>query len=134
MIRDYIDGDIDKIKVNQFTNIDDIKVYIDNPNIKKIVLEDKDIKAITCFFEYHKDCWEGFFIISENMDLYNIKQLKLLLKKLMMQYKPVRLQTTSLDCPKINKWMKFMEFELEGTKRKFMDGKDYKMWSIIDGR
>lgn len=133
MIRDYIQGDIDKIKANQYALIDNIKAFIDSPNMHKVVLEDGEIKAIVCFFEYHPTCWEGFFVICDDMGLNDIKHLKVLLNQLIMKFKPSRLQTTSEDCPIINKWMKFMGFELEGTRKKYMYDKDFKMWSIING-
>lgn len=133
MIRDYIQGDIDRIEANQYTLLENIKAFIDAPSMKKIVLENDGIKAIVCFFEYHPTCYEGFFVISDKIGLSDIKHLKILLKQLIIQYKPSRLQTTSEDCPIINKWMQFMDFELEGTRKKYMYGKDFKMWSIING-
>ncbi len=131
MIREYQDGDIDRINVNKFALINEIKMFIDNPNMHKVVLENNGIKVITCFFEYHPECYDGFFVVSDDIGLNDIKHLRILLKELIMQYKPKRLQTTSEDCPIINKWMEFMGFTKEGTRKKYMYDKDFNMWSIL---
>ena len=132
MIRDYEIGDILKIKANSFV-FENTKSFIENEKIEKYVLDDGEIVGIAGFMEYHPTCYEGFFILRENLSIDNIKQLKKLLNSLIIAYKPSRLQTTSEDCETINRWMKFLGFECEGTRKKYMYGKDFKMWSITNG-
>jgi hypothetical protein len=60
-------------------------------------------------------------------------EVKKFLQDMIVKYNPVRIETTSLDMPKLNKWHSFLGFKCEGTKRKYFAGKDYKMWSIVNG-
>jgi len=42
-----------------------------------------------------------------------------------------RLETISLDDGLHDRWMRFIGFEKEGVKRRYINGKDYAMWSRI---
>lgn len=42
-----------------------------------------------------------------------------------------RMETLCLNDELHTRWMEFLGFECEGVKRKYWDGKDYKMWGRI---
>lgn len=132
MIREYRNGDIDKLNANTYSQLGSYKDVVDGDIVQKLTLEDNGkVIAIIGMFNYWENNWIGFFLIDKDIKPRNIKELKRTLYKLIEEKKPARLETNSMDCPTINKWMKFMGFECEGTRRKFMYDKDYKMWSII---
>ena len=130
MIRDYIKGDMDKLKPNEFSNFSGFKNILLNPKIEKITIEnDGKIEFIIGMYNYWGDCWNGFFLLDEQPS--NIKEIKNCFDMLVLTKKPQRVETYSEDCKIINRWMEFLGFTCEGLKKKYMYNKDYRMWSML---
>ena len=133
MMREYKEGDVFKVETNEFSIVPDLSA-LESPIIEKYTQESNGkITAIVAIHEYWKDCYETGFILGKELNLSEIKELETFAENAIITRKPTRVQTSSIDCPVINRWMEFMGFECEGIKRKFMFRKDYKMWSRING-
>lgn len=131
MIRDYLNGDIDKIKANEFSRAGEYKQALENYRIQKLTLEDNGVMAIIGMYNYWGDNWDGFFLMSKDIKTKHVKSLKKVTKDLILIKNMKRLETCSEDCTTINRWMKFLGFECEGTRKKYMHDKDFKLWSIL---
>jgi hypothetical protein len=136
MIRDYVDGDLDVIDLNDFSHFD---VLVDKDSFKKIleswhsftVYNSDGIECLFSYIEYCPDCYRALIVAGKRMSMATSKQIKRFLHRMAKELKAVRLETESLNCDLLNRWHKFLGFELEGTKRKYLNGRDYNMWSMI---
>lgn len=132
MIREFQAEDINKIEINEYSG----GIYLEQlkPLLKfyeGYVFEDEIIKAILFFRKYAEDNYEGFLVCAKKINALDGRTIKNLIYTLKDRLKMKRIETLSLDCPVLNRWHKFIGFECEGIRRKFLDNKDYKMWGII---
>jgi len=97
----------------------------------KRVFEDGKSKAIICFIHLHENSYYGFFIVSAEFEARCVPKLKECIEQLASELEAERLETDSMDCKELNHWHKALGFELEGTKRKAYQGKDFNIWSIL---
>lgn len=135
MIREYQDGDINGMELNGLTlgiNKDEFIALLPQLNAVSVV-SNNSVKVIIAFYEYDEKCYYGFILASKEMSISDGKEVKRYIDNKMKELKALRLETTSLDNDILNKWHLFLGFELEGTKRKYFNGKDYKMWGRLNG-
>lgn len=135
MIREFIETDLCKIDVNDFGEGDLME------KMKPVVFmyegwtleKDGRLKAILFYRQYAQGNYEGFLVCSVYMSAFDGQQVKEFIDKLKIRLNIERIETLSLDCESLNKWHRFLGFTCEGTKRRFLHGKDYKMWSMLRG-
>lgn len=132
MIRLFRKLDLRRIKLNDFSSIDDMRFVFDDDSFYKHTLEvDGKVLAVIGFKRYWGDNWLAFFLISTEMKALHARPLKNFLNNAIIDFGAKRLQTDSVDCPELNKWHKFLGFTLEGTRKKMIHDKDFNMWSIL---
>jgi hypothetical protein len=133
MIREFIEDDLSRIKLNDFGDGDLIKKLMPAIKICEGWTLEKDgvVKAILFYRNYAEKNYEGFLVCSMTMNAFDGQEIKEFIYKLRERLDIKRIETLSLDCEELNKWHKFLGFECEGTKRKFLKNKDYKMWAIV---
>jgi len=133
MIREFIEEDLSKIELNNFGDGDLVN------KLKSILkmyegwtLEKEGIiKAIIFYRNYAEKNYEGFLVCSVFMNGFDGQEIKDFIYQLKDRLGVKRIETLSLDCEELNKWHKFLGFICEGTKRKFLKDRDYKMWAMI---
>lgn len=133
----YIESDIDNMKFNHWGRIlknskclRNIKAYLEN-SYSYTIYDDKPV-AILSFHEYDKDKYDGCIIADEDFDKnpkYAIK-MKWLINRLVKDFKPERIQTTSEDSPALNKWHEFLGFELEKKDYYVKNRIKYNLWGM----
>lgn len=136
MIRDYVDEDLDLIDLNEYSEPERVTNRESFREILKqwhsfTVYNDKGIEAILCYIEYHPGCYKAFILAGKVISMQISRQIKRFLHRMAIEMKATRLETESQDCEMLNRWHRFLGFELEGTKRKYMRGCDYNVWSMI---
>jgi hypothetical protein len=136
MIRDYELGDLDKIELNEYSEFEYITGKEAFENILKAwhsftVYNEKGIEAILCYVEYHPGCYKAFICAGKHISMQISRQIKRFIHRMAKEMNATRLETESQDCEMLNRWHRFLGFELEGTKRKFMRGRDYNVWGMV---
>jgi hypothetical protein len=138
MMRPFEQTDLRRIEVNEYS-LSDINVdfIFNDADFYKQTLEcDKTgrIMAILCFKAYWEQNYICFLLMSKHMGACHARTIKKFVHGVMADFGCNRLQTDSLDCPVINRWHEFLGFQLEGTRRKIIDDKDFNMWAILRGK
>lgn len=135
MIREFANVDARRIKANEFSNPVNLGfVFHDDHFYKFTLVDENEVKAIICFARYWKNNFVAFFLISEDISISDIKELKRFIYDAAIDFEADRIQTESIAEEKIDKWHKFLGFKLEGRKEKMVYNKDYHCWAILKGR
>lgn len=117
---------------NEFTDIEALENILSCGAYDSYsLIENGEVKVILCFYKYHADNYSIFIMASQNMNSRDAIKMKRLLEDAKRLLPIERLETTSEDCDKLNRWHYFLGFHVEGVKRRFLHGKDYKMWAIV---
>lgn len=131
MIRAYKTGDELRMKPNEFSDYSDCAyVFDDEKYVKHTLEEDGGIYAMVVWFEYEPNRWGAFLLISGDMRLSHVKELKRFINGVILERKPERIVTYSVDCEVINKWHEFLGFSMDGTDTRFIDGKNFNKWVL----
>ena len=77
------------------------------------------------------DIWQMPSIYVKDHTIVYGKYVRRWINDIRKQYALHRLETTCLDDELHNRWMKFLGFEQEGKKRKWINGQDYIMWARL---
>jgi hypothetical protein len=131
MIREFKMDDLEKISTNEFSDISEYKELLSSTLIKKHTFEKNEILCIIGYYEYWCNNYNAFLIISDKFDKSDAKELKEFIHGKCKELNAQRLETRSQDIEVLNRWHEFLGFEEEGTLRKFMKNKDYKMWGML---
>lgn len=132
MIRVYAQGDERRMKPNEYSDIDACAPVFEDRAFEKFTLEHLGIvEAIICFKPYWEDNYIGFLLISDDMPVICARELHDFVHRSFKGIGMKRLQTDSMDCAVLNRWHEFVGFTLEGTRRAFMNGKDFNMWGMV---
>lgn len=133
MIRPFNKLDARRIKPNGFSGTGDMSFVFDDPTFFKQTLEDENgaVVCIMCFKSYWENNYVGFFLIGLDIQPVHARVLKRFMENVILDFNMERLQTDSVDCELLNRWHKFLGFELEGKRRKMIMGKDFNMWAIV---
>lgn len=108
----------------------------DDDDFYKHTLVDKDeqVQAIICFRPYWRRNYIAFFLVSDEIQLSSVKELKRFVYDAIMDLQADRVQTQSVDCEKLNAWHEFLGFTHEGKHEKFVEDRDYNTWAVVRGR
>ena len=77
------------------------------------------------------DIWQMPSIYVKDYTVVYGKYIRRWINETRKKYALHRLETTCLDDELHNRWMKFLGFEQEGKKRKWINGQDYIMWARL---
>ena len=131
MIRMFVEEDLEKINANDFSDLKLFKKTADQYT-DRYTLVDNDIPIVIILGNnYIGNNFHGGFVVSKDITLKHIKELKTELWKWIELNNVERVETISLDEPTVNKWHEFIGLEKEGMKRKFAFGKDYISWAWV---
>lgn len=130
--------DLRRLRPNGYsslTALGEMNFIFDDPTFYKQTLEDDDgaVIAVLCFKAYWQQNYICFLLLSESATMRHARQIKRFVHSVMEDFRCNRLQTDSLDCAMINRWHKFLGFELEGTRRKIINDQDFNMWAMLAG-
>lgn len=133
MIREYTKEDLVEIVTNEYSGrelLDKITPLLAAYE-GYTLLRDGTIKCILFFRNYAENNYEGFLVCSTYMSAFDGRAMKDFVNKTVNRLGVKRFETLSVDCPTINRWHQFLGMNCEGIKRKFLNGKDYKMWAAV---
>ena len=130
MIRDFIDGDQDRLEANEFSDISGVEDVFSDDNYIKYTLEDDDeIKCIMCWYEHRKDHYAIFFLMPNGVGFSHARQIKRFLKNQEQFLNPKTCTTYSVDCDVLNRWHEFFGFTKEGDGV-IIEDKKFNKWII----
>ena len=133
-VREFRAADLDNIQENEYSNFESFKGLLGLEQLLKATLvEGEEVICIMAAIEYSDTKWKGFLLVSELMRARHGVFIKEVLEKFLTEHNVTRLETESVACKNIDRWHRFLGFELEGTKRKFIDNIDFNIWSITGG-
>lgn len=137
MIRAFEKLDARRLKANGFSGFENMDYVFNDPTFYKQTLEDEVTGAVLCiivFKRYWGNNFVGFFLMGQEIEPLHARQLKRFVENVIIDFEMERLQTDSFDCELLNRWHKFLGFELEGKRKKMMMGKDFNSWAIVPER
>lgn len=131
MIRQFEMMDVRRLKPNEFSKPKDVMFVFDDDSFYKNTMEDDNgrVLCIIGFKRYWQNNFVGFFLLSEEIEPIHARELKRFIDNAMIDMEADRLQTDSVSCLTLDKWHRFLKFELEGVRKKMLYGKDYKLWA-----
>ncbi len=108
--------------------------------ITKVILDDiGKALAIICVYMYHEGV-AGVFIVP-GIEAHTIKKRQFIsgvlslreeLENIVRENKIRRIESLTMDDKKHNRWMEYLGFLAEGTKRSYgVNGEDFIMWSRL---
>lgn len=134
MMRPFSGIDLRRIKSNGFSNTGNLDFVFDDPDFWKSTLEDNatgEVMAIVCWKAYQGDNYLAFLLISDDIKPIHARALKKYIHQGARDFRMERIQTDSVDCEVLNRWHKFLGFDLEGIRKRMLNGKDYAMWAYM---
>lgn len=138
MIREFRKQDVFDIKFNQFAEIESIGMTIDQYGemLEKFtswtLVHDDKVQCILSISEFFNGTYTSGILFSADFNPICAREVKKFIHNYVLkEFRMIRLETESVDCDELNKWHKFLGFESEGVKRKYLNGKNYRIWSII---
>ena len=133
MIRDFIATDIENIEVKHPEDRDILRNFMTSLETYegKTLQKGATIKAIMFYRNYAEQNYDGFIVCSKYLTAFDSRDIKRFMETLKAEKGIRRIETLSLDIPTINKWHEFLGMTCEGVKKRFLNGKDYRMWSIL---
>lgn len=134
-MREFVRGDFERLDSNGLTcGLGKVDVNLVLENSVSYTFEfDGEIIAIMSYLEYDDKCLTGFLLCSKKMNSKYGLIIRKAIKDVIIKTKAIRLETCSFDTPVLNSWHEFLGFTCEGIRRKYAQGKDAKMWSIVNG-
>lgn len=137
-VREYRDGDFEHISSNGNEFIDEYSEGLIGSGLEYnntyVFTDDDKPFAIFLYKQYDRDRYYVCIFCIENLNRKHVAMLKDYWGRFIETYKPIRLETTSIACEKLDRWHEFFGLKKEGTKRNYLGGKDYDMWGmVLDG-
>jgi len=131
MIRMFIKEDLETIEENMHADLKLFRREANNYSDKYTLVDNGIPIVIILGINYVGNNYHGGFIVSKNIRMKHIKELKTALWSWMEDNGVERFETVSIDEPKVNKWHEFLGLHQEGVKEKFAFGKDYISWAWV---
>lgn len=132
MIRQYHPHDLKKIKMNSFSAYNESLEDLNHVSFYKNTLVDgASVMGILAFRRYWKDNYVCFILMAEGFNARHGRQVKRFIDNAMIDFGAKRLQTDSANHPALNRWHKFLGFQLEGTRKKLIYDTDFNMWALF---
>ena len=132
MIREFVKSDLKNFEPNLYSKYDDyIDIFDNEVYLKYSLIKNNKVEAILCFYNYWEDNWNCFSLMSKDFKFSYAREVKKFMNHCITTLKPKKLETDSVDCEMLNRWHKFIGFDLEGTKRNHIYGQNINMWGIV---
>lgn len=132
MIRKFHKSDLNNIKCNQFSTTEgDAEDILHADYYKNTLVDGADVLCIIAFRRYWERNFIAFMMVSDDIRPVHARELKEYIRLAMIDFECERLQTSSIKCETLDRWHRFLGFELEGTQRKLIFGKDFNMWAMF---
>lgn len=131
MIREYIKGDEERLKFNDFSDPSIASDIFLDPSYLKMTIcgqDQNDVSIIACWKEYAPDSYATFLLMSKDVSVNRCKELKKLLNDVTMRLRPKRVLTYSHDCERLNRWHEFLGFKKEDENGVLIEGKKFNKW------
>lgn len=134
MMKEFNIRDLGAFIPNEYSNPDEIFPLFQDARytVRTLWGDDGMVQAIICFRNYWGRCWSCFVLISDKFAPANAARIRGLIQQYMKEQKAMRLETVSRADETLHKWHQFLGFTHEGIKRKYMFGKDYDCWAIVE--
>lgn len=132
-IRNYVKGDASLIEPNKYSSDNVNSIIRGDPLIKYTLEKDGRPVCIVAFIEYADKCFNAMIAADASFGAADAVVLRKSILDRMETTEWDRLQTISVNDKLIDRFHKFLGFSKEGVLRKFMSGKDYSVWSIVNG-
>jgi len=131
MIREYKSEDMVKLKGNDFVR--ERTVYVKNFEEREnyTIESDGEVVMIFSYKSYAPDRYTVYMEGAESLGIKEMKECKRLWLKGIESIRPVRIETISIANEINDRFHQFFGFELEGTKRNYLDGEDYNIWGWL---
>lgn len=135
MIRDFLKDDFSKIKANEFfaRGVVSDEQFIEMLESYYVwTLEHKgNVVCIIMINHFIDNIYHCGLVFSEDFEPICARELKrFIYGHVIPVFKPRRLETESLDVKVLNRWHNFLGFNKDGTKRNYIKGRTYNIWSI----
>jgi hypothetical protein len=132
MIKDFCIEDLGYFMPNEFSNPDAVlDVLTDETVTRKTLWRVGMVDAILVYREYWPQCWSGFVLVSDSIHPLAAIELRAFMRQAIVDHNAIRFQTDSVAHEVLDKWHRFLGFQLEGRRVKMMRGVDYHSWAII---
>lgn len=114
MIRPFEAGDEYRLIPNEHSHIDDILHVFSDDLYEKYALEDDGrIVSIMLWIESEPRRFAAFFLMSEDVRPKHTKAMKRFINRCAKQFMAKSCLTYSVNCDMINRWHRFLGFDLE---------------------
>lgn len=131
MIRLFRYADLDNINANIFSQDKGFKDAFKTGEAFSL-LDGDNVMAIMHYLKYIGNNITGSFIISKDIRICHIKELKRALYNWLDVENIDRMQTISEACDTIDKWHEFLGLHIEGPRlERYAYGKDYRLWAWV---
>lgn len=125
MFRDYEKGDELLLNSNQFAIVSDVPACLEGGRYKaKTFKKGKDVLCIMLYLQYVKDHYAVFSLVSRDIKISQLKELKKEIKKAAKDGGAKTFLTFCNKSGKLDKWHKFMGFTKD---RSILSGKTKNM-------
>ncbi len=95
------------------------------------LLRNGALKVVAGYKEDWDNVYSGFIICSKNITAFEGSHIRDTLYLLFDCLNMDRFHTISMDNEKLNRWHNFIGFNCDGILRKYKNGNDYRVWSIV---
>lgn len=132
MIKDFDIRDLGYFIPNEFSDPSHVLGLLTDDTVeKKTLWHSGMVEAIFAYREYWPTCWGGFFLVNASPQLSTAVKIRDYIAATIKEKGASRLQTDSVANDKLDKWHRFLGFQLEGRRVKMMRGLDYHCWAIV---
>lgn len=120
MLREYVKGDELLLNANEFASVGDIRECLDYGYKAMTFQKGNDILCIFMYLEYVKHHYAVFSLISRDVSLSNLKEIRRSIHNEVKLRKAKTFLTFCNKSGKLDRWHRFMGFQKE---RSFLGGK-----------
>ena len=129
MIRDYEKGDEALLNFNRFSDPSAApEVFESDEYVKKTLTDEGVIRVIVCWREIAPASLASFILMSKDISTRYFRELKRFIKNVIVSLGLRLVLTYSVDCEEINRWHRFLGFELDVEGKVTLGDKSFNKW------
>lgn len=143
MIREFVESDYKYLNHNKYSSLEENMVVegyegqklpspcfvFNDSSWYKYTLERDGVKAIICYNEGADNIWSAFLLLSNNLTILDIKNIKINIYDMIKKHNADMVWTISEDCPVIDRWHKFLGMNKDDFSV-IVNGKKYNRWIL----
>jgi len=130
-LRDYKTEDLVKLKGNDFLRERTVYVQDFEERENYTIEKDGEVVMIFSYKPYAPRRYTVYMEGSNKLDMAVMRQAKKYWLAGIEMTQPIRIETCSIANEINDRFHRFFGFELEGTKRNYLDGEDYNIWGCV---